>query len=166
MELKFKKVIQREHHYIEFIVDYFAKYFSSVYENILSDEQIALIQKFASYETIRNEIRSREKTFFLVFLKDTPIGFVELFSSNKTLYLDTIYLEGNYQNKNLSKNIMSYLEKYAKDNGLKEIVSFVCDKSQTCLSYFRSFGYKVIGHVAKYYGSGIYVNCYKIEKEL
>ncbi len=166
MDVQFLKISKRKNHEIEILEELFKEYYNSLFSNKLSDDLLQTLKSFVFYDVLKNEISLKEKEYYLIFCKNAPIGFFEYYMRKNVLYLNSIYIKKEFQNKKIGSDVIKFLENFANKNDLKSIVSFVFCEFKGVLSFFRSLDFQVVKQVVKYYGSGISIYCYEVEKEL
>ncbi len=84
-------------------------------------------------------IESLNKNYSLVVEEDTQIiGFGDI---DSTGYLDRLYIHKNHQGKKVASNLITELENYVFNKGVKSIIT---DASITAKPFFENKGYKVI----------------------
>lgn len=84
-------------------------------------------------------IESLNKNYSLVVEEDTQIiGFGDIDSKG---YLDRLYVHKNHQGKKVASNLITELENYVFNKGVKSIIT---DASITAKPFFENKGYKVI----------------------
>ncbi|GAA0092920.1 MAG: GNAT family N-acetyltransferase [Paraclostridium sp.] len=84
-------------------------------------------------------IESLNKNYSLVVEEDTQIiGFGDI---DSTGYLDRLYVHKNHQGKKVASNLITELENYVFNKGVKSIIT---DASITAKPFFENKGYKVI----------------------
>lgn len=84
-------------------------------------------------------IESLNKNYSLVAEEDTQIiGFGDI---DSTGYLDRLYVHKNHQGKKVASNLITELENYVFNKGVKSIIT---DASITAKPFFENKGYKVI----------------------
>lgn len=84
-------------------------------------------------------IESLNKNYSLVVEEGTQIiGFGDI---DSTGYLDRLYVHKNHQGKKVASNLITELENYVFNKGVKSIIT---DASITAKPFFENKGYKVI----------------------
>ncbi|PIZ95427.1 MAG: hypothetical protein COX80_04465 [Candidatus Magasanikbacteria bacterium CG_4_10_14_0_2_um_filter_33_14] len=71
------------------------------------------------------------------------IGFFQLKKVNKKLIINGLFLSPNYQGKGIGKFIMTYFEKFAHKNKLKNIELQVWDNNPA-KDFYKKNGYKIV----------------------
>ncbi len=166
MKVDFKKVSQRKFAQIQALSDLFEIYFDILYSKILPIDVLKTLKSFVFSDVLKDEIFFGEKEYYLIFSGEIIVGFFEFVFEKDALCLNSIFIKKEFQNKNIGKKVLDFTVDVALKNNLKTVVSYVPNKLNDALNFFRKFDFQVIRQNVKYFGSGILIYCYKMEKEL
>lgn len=166
MKVEFLKVSQRKPSQIQILSDLFEEYFDILYSKILPIDTLKTLKSFVFADVLKDEIIFSEKEYYLILFDEVIVGFFEFVFEKEALYLNNIFIKKEYQNKNVGKKVLDFADDVALKNSFKTIVSYVPNELNDILNFFRKFDFQVIKQNVKYFGSGISIYCYKVEKEL
>ena len=166
MKVEFLKVSQRKPSQIQILSDLFEEYFDILYSKILPIDTLKTLKGFVFADVLKDEIIFGEKEYYLILFDEVIVGFFEFVFEKEALYLNNIFIKKEFQNKNVGKKVLDFTVEVALKNGFKTIASYVPNELNDILNFFRKFDFQVIKQNVKYFGSGISIYCYKVEKEL
>lgn len=106
----------------------------------ISDEQIGTVFEEA--------LNSPELITMMMIEEEEAIGFANLmtifsvWAHGKALILDDLFLSGEYRGKGLGRNVMEFIENYAKENGYKRLQFQSESSNPNAHEFYTKLGYK------------------------
>src|SRR5215204_5516323 len=94
---------------------------------------------------LRDLIQKPETTFLKYEEDGVPIGCVELRVEGNKLYLGTLSVNPNIQNKGVGKKLLSAGEDHARKEGCSTMRMTVIDGRQTLIDWYVRHGYNLTG---------------------
>jgi GNAT superfamily N-acetyltransferase len=99
---------------------------------------------------IRNALKNERTTFFIkTNEKSDFIGFAfgnissGLESGSDYLWVNELYVEKEYRRKNVATEIFSFIEKWAKQNGIKYIATMTSKENNEAIKFYGKVGYEL-----------------------
>ena len=164
MCIEFQKVYIKNSNNLELLLDLLNQSYVDKYFDILSHKDLSIVSSFLKIDTIKNEIRYDNKTYYLLSCEENLIGYIELQVINEKLFLNNFYLVKEFCNMKYFSCVFEFIFKYCNDNKSENIISYIPIENVRYLNIYRKFGFCVTKQVARYFGSGIYVYCYQVER--
>ena len=98
---------------------------------------------------IKNALDKNGKSIFFVKIneKEEFIGFVfgNVCSGLETgadyLWINELYVEPEYRRKGIAAEIFTFIERWAKDKGIKYIATMTGEKNKTALKFYKKMSY-------------------------
>ncbi|MBF7019185.1 GNAT family N-acetyltransferase [Staphylococcus sp. 18_1_E_LY] len=116
-----------------------------------------MIQSFTEYETDEippNALKEREEdvlegfkrneeSAFIAYESNKPLGMVRFQVEDNILYFFRLSVLPKYRNKGIGKSIITYLESFARENGISEIICKVRQNVTKNLKLYSSLGFHI-----------------------
>ncbi len=67
---------------------------------------------------------------------------IELWWEGKVIIVQDLAIKKEFQNKKIGKELMNFLERFAKKNNIKKI-HFETNKKSSSISFYKKLGYKI-----------------------
>lgn len=139
--------------------------FTDTYKNLLSKEQIDyMLDMMYSERTLIDNFKEGCH-FYLVEFDGKYIGYGSLSAKEEVATLHKIYLDSQYQGKNLGKKFIEFLEKEAIALGATSMQLYV-NRQNTAQYFYEKMGFKILNKLDKDIGGGYFMNDYLMEKGL
>ena len=137
------------------------KVIQEVFDKTLIEKLLKIVEKQMNFigskhdhEKIRIAIKNAQKnnrTVFFVKINETDefIGFAfcNICSGLETgadyLWINEIYVESEYRRKGKASEILKFIEKWAKDKGIKYIATMTSKKNNGSKSLFKNMEYEL-----------------------
>lgn len=151
---------------IEIVESLAAEIWTEHYVPIIGKEQVDyMLDRFQSKESISDQIRSGF-LYFLIKEDKQFIGYIGVRQKGDELFLSKIYIESSERGKGLGKKAIHFIERLAKEKGLRKIVLTVNKNNRVAIKAYEKLGFKNLGSVIQEIGGGFVMDDYKMEKTL
>ena len=117
-------------------------------------KQMEFIGSSHNYEKINTIIENtlkNDKALFFIKINENKeyVGFVfgnigsGLESGAEYLWINELYVEKEYRRKNIATEIFNFVEKWAKENGIKYIATMTSKMNKGAIKFYKNIGYKL-----------------------
>ena len=137
------------------------------FKGIISDGQIEyMLNKFQSIEAISKAVNDEGYTYYIFWEGNIPAGYMGVCEKEGRLFLSKLYLLKEFRKKGFSRQALSFLEDYCKNNGLKS-VWLTCNKyNADSLAVYERLGFKTVDTAVTDIGGGYVMDDYILEKTI
>jgi|LSQX01.1.fsa_nt_gb ribosomal protein S18 acetylase RimI-like enzyme len=143
--------------------DIWYEYFPS----IISVEQIEyMLEKFQSTVAIEKQISTNRYQYYLMFNGREVLGYLGFKEEIKRLFLSKLYLKKEYRGKGYFSEMLSFIEHYAKQKGLKSMYLTVNKHNDHSISVYQKKGFVILEEKVVDIGKGFIMDDYVMEKQL
>jgi ribosomal-protein-alanine N-acetyltransferase len=102
--------------------------------------------------SIKDSLKSENLFYFVLFLDDEVVGFLEGSIVLDEAELYEIAIKNEYQGKGLSKKLMDYFLLHCKNNNVETIFLEVNTINNKAISLYEKYGFERYSIRKKYYG--------------
>jgi RimJ/RimL family protein N-acetyltransferase len=149
---------------IEIVESLATEIWTEHYVPIIGKEQVDyMLDRFQSKQSISDQIRSGF-LYFLIKEDNQFIGYIGVQLKGDELFLSKIYMKSSERGKGLGKKAVQFIEKLAKEKGLRKIALTVNKNNRVAIKAYEKLGFKNLGSVIQEIGSGFIMDDYKMEK--
>jgi ribosomal protein S18 acetylase RimI-like enzyme len=120
------------------------------------EHQLERKRKFESYKKELIERFNKKQEMFFGFVEGRELkGYVTLkpfFPGHKHCEAYWIAVKKKYQSRGIGKELMRFIENYAKKKGFRKIFLYTNEKMKGVRRFYENLGYKLINKFPGYYG--------------
>ena len=140
------------------------EYFTPMLDTAIINRVLLTYQSEAG---ISSQIKAGAR-YFLVRIKSEDIGYLSLEPriDEKKLFLSKFYLLADKRGRGIGRKMMTFVETFAKNNGLKKIELAVYSGNRSAVGIYKRFGFSIIGTFRRDFGDGLQAVDYIMEKIL
>lgn len=140
---------------------------STCYQGIITDEQAAyMIDKFQSYEAIKQAIETEHYTYFQAWIEHVMVGYCGVQPQQDRLFLSKLYLLEAYRGKGIGTALIKQAIEFAKRNELKAVYLTVNKQNESGITLYKHLGFQIIDAVQSDIGHGYIMDDYIMELKL
>ena len=134
---------------------------------LLSEDQINyMVEKFQSYQAMKDQIQNQNYTYYQIHLDDQLIGYMGLALESSSLFISKLYLRKEGRNQGISRLAFEKIKEIAKENQ-KEKLYLTCNKYNThSLDVYDHWGFQRVDSVVTDIGKGYVMDDYILEYKL
>ncbi len=159
----FCELFENENDYIKEMSVLASKIVKEYYDPIIGSEQNDyMIQKFQSYESIREQLSKGYRYFFVIDDENCKIGFIAVIQQDKGLYLSKFYLEKAARGKGYARLMMNFVIENARKNHSRS-VSLNVNKYNESRFIYEKLGFRQVRKEKIDIGGGYYMDDFVYE---
>ncbi len=117
-----------------------------------------MLQKFQTVDAIKGQLEHGYQYYF-VSDKGRRIGFLAFYPKENAMYLSKLYLYKEERRKGYSRQMLDFVKKNARKNGLSSIELNV-NRNNSAIYAYKKLGFKVIREEKNDIGSGYFMDDY------
>lgn len=121
------------------------------YLNFWYDDGAWYIAKYFSASSLRQELSDDNALFFLVYHKESPVGFLKINTNaalaggpKEALELERIYLTKNASGKGIGSYVLNFIFDIARSKNKKLVWLKVMDSSEA-VNFYKQHGFEICG---------------------
>ena len=125
-------------------------------DSLIPDFDYVFLYTILQWCKLANDPNENTKQFwevFLVYHNDEVVGICGLYTlsphNREEMWLGWLGIIPSFRNKKYGRDIMEFLYKKSKENGCKELLSYV-DKGGKPLNFYKREGFDIIGTVSDF----------------
>ncbi|MDO5861312.1 MAG: GNAT family N-acetyltransferase [Thermoplasmata archaeon] len=137
------------------------------YEGIVDRAQTAyMIERFQSYEAIRDQVDNRGYTYLLV--RDGPrvAGYCGYVPDDRGLFLSKIYVHRDFRHKGVSSPVFEHLRTVARSLGKSKVYLTVNRGNEAAIRVYEHVGFEIVESADNPIGDGFVMNDYIMEMKV
>ena len=140
---------------------------SEYYTPIIGKNQIAyMLEKFQSKETIINQIKNKQFSYYIIKENNEPVGYIAVQLKKEGLFLSKFYVKSLQRGKGHGRQVMNFIEKLAKEKDLTKILLTVNKNNSNSIKAYERMGFQKVDSVIQDIGCGYVMDDYKMVKSL
>jgi RimJ/RimL family protein N-acetyltransferase len=116
-----------------------------------------MISKFQSASSIREQLKQGYRYYYVCDMEGNKVGFFAFLPREKEMYLSKFYLQKAHRGKGISKDMLQFIIKKAKELDLSSIVLNV-NKNNSAILAYEKLGFIKIGEEKKDIGNGFFMD--------
>lgn len=137
------------------------------YDGIVDTAQIAyMIERFQSFEAIRDQVDNRGYTYLLVRDGPDAAGFCGYVPDDRGLFLSKIYIHRDHRHKGLATPVFDHLRTVARSLGKSRIYLTVNRENQAAIKVYEHVGFEIVDSQDNPIGDGFVMNDYIMEMKV
>ncbi|MFB3167906.1 GNAT family N-acetyltransferase [Neobacillus sp. 179-C4.2 HS] len=117
-------------------------------------------------DTLRDSFRNGLEKFIVCYIDGNPLGFLRFNTKGETLYFSRVSVPPYARGRGIAKSMLSWLEDYAKKEGIYKLQCKVRSSLIHNLSLYKSIGYTVTKEEMVTNSNNLSVNIVVMEKLL
>lgn len=127
---------------------------------IISDGQIDyMVEKFQSFEAMKNQIAEKGYHYFAVVLDEVPVGYYAVAKQpDGSLYLSKLYLRADMRRKGLCSMMFREVKRYARREGTQLIWLTVNRGNTHAIEVYKHFGMRLLREEKFDIGGGYFMD--------
>ncbi|MBE7704510.1 MAG: GNAT family N-acetyltransferase [Cyanobacteria bacterium SIG29] len=122
-----------------------------------------MVEKFQSYNAIKNQIENEKYCYFLIEDKNEIVGYFGCSNKENYLFLSKLYIKKNFRNSGYGHKAFQKIKELAKIFNKKSIVLTVNKNNINTIKAYEKWGFKTIDSVVNDIGSGFVMDDYILE---
>ena len=123
-----------------------------------------MVEKFQSYDAIKNQINSQNYYYLAVRNDDDLCGYIVLKPENDSrFFLSKLYLRSNMRGKGIASLMMKKVFSEARENNKKSVYLTVNKCNIHAIEVYNKIGFKTIDSVVTDIGNGFVMDDYIME---
>jgi GNAT superfamily N-acetyltransferase len=125
-----------------------------------------MVGKFQSAEAMAAQVASGYE-YFLVRRSETDLGYlaVQPQPDEGQLFLSKLYLLDRYRGRGTGRACMEFIERLARDRGLK-LVWLTVNKGNPSVQAYQRLGFSIAAEIVMDIGGGFVMDDYRMEKQV
>ncbi|RVU00864.1 GNAT family N-acetyltransferase [Mucilaginibacter limnophilus] len=108
--------------------------------------------KAFTVERFTEELKNSDSEFHLATLNDQPAGYLKLnfneaqteFRESQALEVERIYVDGNFQGKNIGGQLLIFAVETAQQRGLDYVWLGVWENNQGAIKFYQRHGFSIV----------------------
>ena len=149
---------------IEVVESLAAEIWTEHYIPIIGKAQVDyMLDRYQSKQSISDQMNSGF-LYFLVQEDNQFIGYIGVQPKEDELFLSKIYIKSFERGKGLGKKAIQFIERLAREKGLKKIVLTVNKNNRVAIKAYEKLGFRNVSSVIQEIGGGFIMDDYKMEK--
>jgi len=135
------------------------------FREILSKEQIDyMVEKFQSYNAMKNQIDNQNYTYFSVKNNNTLCGYFAVKpETDNRLFLSKLYLKQKARGQGIARKMLERVFEEALNFSKKKIYLTVNKYNSHAISVYKKVGFNIIGEPVTDIGNGYVMDDYIME---
>ena len=125
-----------------------------------------MIDKFQSYEKIKQAIETDQYTYFQAWMEKEPVGYCGVQPQHDRLFLSKLYMLTSYRGKGIGTALIKEAIQYAEKQKLKAVYLTVNKQNETGIALYQHLGFQIIDAVQSDIGHGYIMDDYIMELKL
>jgi ribosomal protein S18 acetylase RimI-like enzyme len=121
-----------------------------------------MIKRFQSVSAITEQLEHGYQYYFVCDSAGNKVGFLAFYLRENELYLSKFYLQKNQRGKGISKDMLNFIVKKAKEAGFSSIVLNV-NKNNSAILAYEKLGFIKIREEKNDFGNGFFMDDYVYE---
>ncbi len=136
------------------------------YTPIIGKAQVEyMLERFQLKQAILEQIKAGAR-YFLIEEGGQFIGYIGFQLKGDEIFLSKIYVKSSHRLKGYGKKAIQFLEKIAKNEGMKKIVLTVNKNNKIAIRAYEKTGFKNIGSIVQEIGGDFVMDDYRMEKSV
>jgi len=163
MNIIFEQVITEEQ--IKILADTANIVWHEAYKEIVPLAQIDyMIEKFQSFNPLSDAINKNNYIYYLIKVDNNVSGYTGLHEEDSKLFISKLYILKEYRGKQIASKAFDFIEKIAKEKGLKSIWLTVNRNNNHAIEVYKHKGFVVTRTQIADIGNGFVMDDYILEK--
>lgn len=113
-----------------------------------------MLEKFQSYEVIKNQIYTGELSYYIVKMQDSYAGYFAITPKDHEMYISKLYMYKHCRGKGLARAALEFIKKEAQQQGLKEITLNVNRHNTSSVEAYKRMGFELYKESVNDIGNG------------
>lgn len=134
---------------------------------IIGKEQVDyMVDKFQSYEALKNQISREGYEYFEIFCEGKLAGYTGVHQEKDCLFLSKLYIHQSFRGRHLATKTLNFLTELCKERGLHKIW-LTCNKyNENTLKIYGHLGFCITDSQVADIGNGFVMDDYILTYEI
>ena len=121
-----------------------------------------MLELFQSVDGIKRQM-SEGYIFYWIRYDGNDVGFFSYTFKEEKLYLSKLYIDKEYRGKKISREVLCFLSKKAKQNSMSKIFLNVNKHNDESINIYKHLGFKLLREECNPIGNNFFMDDYVLE---